>query len=232
MQNVDPEEIKKFSKLAANWWDPEGEFKPLHDINPIRFNYIDKITSVRGKKVLDVGCGGGLLCEAMAKSGGIVKGIDLSEKAIKVAQIHLLESKLDVDYDVTSAEELSEIEANRYDIVTCLEMLEHTPNPASTVNACSKLLKEGGWAVFSTINRNLKAYLFAILGAEYILKMLPIGTHHYEKLLRPSEVANFCLRAGLEVDDFMGMTYNPITKKYTLKRDTSVNYLVVARKRS
>ncbi len=231
MNNVDPEEIKKFSKLAANWWDPNSEFKPLHDINPIRFDYIDKLTSVSGKKILDVGCGGGLLCEEMTKNGAIVKGIDLSEKAIKVAQIHLLESKLEVTYEVTSAEELSKLESEKYDVVTCLKMLEHTPHPASTVKACSDLLKDGGWAIFSTINRNLKAYLFAIIGAEYILKMLPVGTHEYEKLLKPSEVASFCTDAGLEVNDLMGMTYNPITKKYTLKRDTSVNYLLVARKR-
>ncbi len=232
MSNVDQSEINKFSKLAENWWDPNSEFKPLHDINPLRFKYINKLYPVLGKRVLDVGCGGGILCEEIAKNGGLVKGIDLSEKAIKVAQIHLLESQLDVDYQLISAEQLAIEEPQQYDLVTCLEMLEHTPDPQSTVSACAQLVKPNGLVVFSTINRNLKSYVFAILGAEYILKLLPIGTHDYEKLIRPSELANFCRKSNMNLVDIAGMTYNPISKKYALKNDTSVNYILVARRQT
>ena len=230
MNNVDPEEIKKFSKLAENWWNPNSQFKPLHDINPLRFNYINEHYPVADKNVLDVGCGGGLLCEEIARNGGRVKGIDLSEKAITVAKIHLTESKLDVNYELSSAEALVATESGQYDVVTCLEMLEHTPDPLSTVVACSKLIKEGGVAIFSTINRNPKSYLFAIIGAEYVLKLLPIGTHSYEKFIRPSELTDYCSSAGLNLEHLIGMTYNPIIKKYSLNRDTSVNYILAARK--
>ncbi|MAW34087.1 MAG: bifunctional 3-demethylubiquinol 3-O-methyltransferase/2-polyprenyl-6-hydroxyphenol methylase [Proteobacteria bacterium] len=230
MNNVDPEEIKKFSKLAENWWNPNSQFKPLHDINPLRFTYINERYPVADKNILDVGCGGGLLCEEIARNGGRVKGIDLSEKAITVAKIHLQESKLDVSYELSSAEALVATESGQYDVVTCLEMLEHTPDPLSTVVACSKLVTEGGVVIFSTINRNPKSYLFAIIGAEYVLKLLPIGTHSYEKFIRPSELTDYCLSAGLNLEHLIGMTYNPIVKKYSLNRDTSVNYILAARK--
>jgi len=230
MHNFDKNEIEKFSDLAESWWDPTSQFKPLHDINPLRFNFINKNCPVKGKKILDVGCGGGLLCEEMAKNGAHVKGIDLSDRAISVAKIHLLESKLKVDYDVTAAEDLTTTESGKYDIITCLEMLEHTPDPASTVKACAKLIKKNGAVFFSTINRNAKAYLFAIIGAEYVLKLLPKGTHDYEKFVKPSELASFCRDAEMNIDSTIGMTYNPITKTYSLNRDTSVNYIVIAKK--
>ena len=226
--NVDADEIRKFSDLAHRWWDPTSEFRPLHEINPLRVAWIDQVARLAGKATVDVGCGGGVLSESMARRGARVKGIDLGEKPLKVAQLHLLESNLDVDYEKIAAEQLAEREPARYDVVTCMEVLEHVPNPASTVNACAKLAKPGADLFFATINRNPKSYLFAIVGAEYVLRMLPRGTHDYAKLIKPSELARFARDAGLEVKEVIGMTYNPITKVYSLGRDTDVNYLVHA----
>jgi len=226
--NVDADEIRKFSDLAHRWWDPTSEFRPLHEINPLRVAWIDQVARLAGKATLDVGCGGGVLSESMARRSARVKGIDLGEKPLKVAQLHLLESNLDVDYEKIAAEQLAEREPARYDVVTCMEVLEHVPDPASTVNACAKLAKPGADLFFATINRNPKSYLFAIVGAEYVLRMLPRGTHDYAKLIKPSELARFARDAGLEVKEVIGMTYNPITKVYSLGRDTDVNYLVHA----
>ena len=226
--NVDADEIRKFSELAHRWWDPSSEFRPLHEINPLRVAWIDQIARLGGKSTLDVGCGGGVLSEAMAKRGARVKGIDLAEKPLKVAQLHLLESGLEIDYEKIAAEHLGDREPERYDVVTCMEVLEHVPDPASTVSACAKLAKPGGDLFFATINRNPKSYLFAIVGAEYVLRLLPRGTHDYAKLIKPSELARFARDAGLEVREVIGMTYNPITKIYSLGRDTDVNYLVHA----
>ncbi|HVS26345.1 MAG TPA: bifunctional 2-polyprenyl-6-hydroxyphenol methylase/3-demethylubiquinol 3-O-methyltransferase UbiG [Burkholderiales bacterium] len=228
MVNVDPTELEKFNELAHRWWDPGAEFKPLHDINPLRLDYIDKIAGLKGKAVLDVGCGGGILAESMAVRGAKVAGIDLSEKALKVAQLHLMESGNQVDYRMVAVEELARKEPQHYDIVTCMEFLEHVPNPASAVKACCELIKPGGHAFFSTLNRNLKSYLLAIIGAEYILRLLPRGTHDYAKLIKPSELARFCRDAGLNVEHITGMTYNPFTKIYALGPDTDVNYLLHA----
>ncbi len=230
MINVDPAELDKFSELAHRWWDPNSEFKPLHDINPLRLAYIDSIVGLQGKRVLDVGCGGGILAEAMARSGAEVTGIDLGEKALKVAQLHLLESGLSVDYRHVSAEELAEQQPDHFDVVTCMELLEHVPDPASTVSACAKLAKAGGWCVFATINRTPKAYLYAIIGAEYVLKLLPRGTHDYGKFIRPSELARDCRNARLDTQATIGMSYNPISRKYSLENDASVNYILCARK--
>ncbi len=230
MINVDPAELNKFNELAHRWWDPNSEFKPLHDINPLRLEYIDSLIGLDGKRVLDVGCGGGILAEAMASRGADVTGIDLGDKGLKVAQIHLLESGLSVEYRHVSAEELAQEQPGRYDIVTCMEMLEHVPDPAITVRACAELVRPGGWCVFATINRTAKAYLFAIIGAEYVLKLLPKGTHDYSKLIRPSELARDCRSAGLEAQTTIGMSYNPVTKKYGLGNDISVNYILCARK--
>jgi 2-polyprenyl-6-hydroxyphenyl methylase/3-demethylubiquinone-9 3-methyltransferase len=224
--NVDAEELNKFSELAHKWWDKSSEFKPLHEINPLRLNYINGMVSLEGKRVLDVGCGGGILSESMAEKSAQVTGIDLGEKALRVAQLHSLESGVDVDYRLISAEELAGQEGGTYDVVTCLEMLEHVPVPASIVSACAKLVKPGGHVFFSTINRNPKAYAFAVLGAEYILQMLPKGTHDYAKFIKPSELASFSRQAGLTLQDQVGMSYNPITKHYSLNKDVSVNYLV------
>ena len=224
--NVDAVEINKFSELAHKWWDKNSEFKPLHEINPLRLNYINDTVSLAGKRVLDVGCGGGILSESMAEKGAQVTGIDLGEKALKVAQLHSLESGVAVDYRLIAAEVLAEQEAGTYDVVTCLEMLEHVPDPASVVSACAKLVKPGGHVFFSTINRNPKAYAFAVLGAEYILQMLPKGTHDYAKFIKPSELASFARQADLTLQDQAGMSYNPITKHYSLNKDVSVNYLV------
>jgi 2-polyprenyl-6-hydroxyphenyl methylase/3-demethylubiquinone-9 3-methyltransferase len=224
--NVDPAEIAKFSELAHRWWDPTSEFRPLHEINPLRLDYIDRKAKLAGKDVLDIGCGGGLLTEAMAERGARVSGIDLSERALKVAQLHLYESGRSVDYRLLSAEACAQAEPARFDVVTCMELLEHVPDPQSTVSACAALLRPGGSAFFSTIARNPKAYLYAILGAEYLLKLLPRGTHDYAKFIRPSELAAMCRRAGLEVVDMIGMTYNPLTRRYALEADTSVNYIV------
>ena len=224
--NADPQELAKFSELAHRWWDPTSEFKPLHQINPLRLGWIDGIAALKGKSVVDIGCGGGILAEAMAKLGARVKGIDLSEKALKVAMLHLLESRLDVNYEEISAEALAQREPGQYDALTCMEMLEHVPDPASTVSACAQLVKPGGQVFFSTINRNPKSYLFAVIGAEYILRLLPRGTHDYAKFLRPSELARHCRAAGLTLKSVIGMSYNPLTKVYALNNDASVNYLM------
>ena len=224
--NFDQAELNKFSELAHKWWDKTSQFKPLHDINPLRLNYIDKAVSLKGKTVLDVGCGGGILSESMASIGAIVTGIDLGEKALKVAQLHSLESGIAVDYQLVSAEDLAEKQSTCFDVVTCLEMLEHVPNPASVVAACAKLVKPGGHVFFSTINRNPKAYLFAVIGAEYVLNMLPRGTHDYAKFIKPSELASYIRPAGLSLLGQIGMSYNPITKHYWLSSDVSVNYMM------
>ncbi len=226
--NADPAELAKFSALAHRWWDPESEFKPLHQINPLRLDWIQGIAALADKAALDVGCGGGILAEAMARGGARVKGIDLSEKALKVAQFHLLESRLPVEYELSSAEALAAREPQSYDLVTCMEVLEHVPDPASTVRACAALARPGAPVFFSTLNRSPKSYLFAVIGAEYVLKLLPRGTHDYAKFIRPSELSRHCRDAGLEVREIIGMTYNPFTKVYSLGRDTSVNYLVHA----
>jgi 2-polyprenyl-6-hydroxyphenyl methylase/3-demethylubiquinone-9 3-methyltransferase len=226
--NVDPQEVAKFSDLAHRWWDPTSEFKPLHDINPLRLGWIDRCVGLAGKRVLDVGCGGGLLTEGMAGCGASVTGIDLSEKALGVAHLHMLESGCNVDYRLVAAETLAAEAPASFDAVTCLEMLEHVPDPASTIAACAALVKPGGQVFFSTINRNPKAYLFAVIGAEYILNLLPKGTHDYAKFLRPAELARFARQAGLEVNEVIGMTYNPFTQTYRLGNDTSVNYLMRA----
>lgn len=228
--NVDPSEIAKFEALASRWWDKTSEFKPLHDINPLRVNYIDERASLAGKKVLDVGCGGGILSEAMAHRGATVSGIDMGEAPLAVAQLHSLESGVSINYRQITAEELSEQEAGTYDIVTCLEMLEHVPSPLSVIQACQRLLKPGGDLFLSTINRNPKSYLFAIIGAEHILKMLPKGTHEFKKFIKPSELANYVRNANLEMLDLTGMTYNPIIKEYKLSRDVDVNYLMHTKK--
>ena len=224
--NFDQAELNKFSELAHKWWDKTSEFKPLHDINPLRLNYIDKAVSLKGKTVLDVGCGGGILSESMASIGAVVTGIDLGEKALKVAQLHSLESSVAVDYQFISVEDLAEKQPSSFDVVTCLEMLEHVPNPASVVAACAKLVKPGGHVFFSTINRNPKAYLFAVIGAEYVLNMLPRGTHDYAKFIKPSELASFVRPTGLSLLSQIGMSYNPITKHYWLSSDVSVNYMM------
>ena len=224
--NADPAELRKFSDLAHRWWDPGSEFKPLHEINPLRLGWIDRKASLAGKKVLDVGCGGGILSESMAAAGAHVTGIDLSEKALGVARLHLFESGQKVDYHHDSAEAFAQKHAGEFDVVTCMEMLEHVPDPSSTVSACARLVKPGGHVFFSTLNRNFKSYLFAVIGAEYVLKLLPRGTHEYAKFLKPSELARFSREAGLDTLELIGMSYNPITKVYSLGRDTDVNYLV------
>ena len=228
--NVDQAELEKFSALASRWWDPNSEFRPLHQINPLRLDWIDALASIQGKKVVDVGCGGGILAESMAKLGATVKGIDLAEKSLKVAQLHGLESGVKVDYEAISAENLADREAGQYDVVTCMEMLEHVPDPSATIAACSKMVKPGGWVFFSTINRNPKSFLFAIIGAEYLLRILPKGTHEYAKFIKPSELADAARDAGLELQEMLGMSYNPITQVYSLGRDTSVNYLMAYRR--
>lgn len=228
--NADPAEVQKFSDLAHRWWDPTSEFKPLHEINPLRLRWIDQHASLAGKKVLDVGCGGGILSESMAALGATVTGIDLSDKALGVARLHLFESGLKVDYHHTSAEEFAAGNPGSFDVVTCMEMLEHVPDPASTVAACARLVRPGGHVFFSTLNRNFKAYLFAVIGAEYVLKLLPRGTHEYAKFIKPSELARFCREAELETAELLGMNYNPITQTYSLGQDTSVNYLLQARR--
>ena len=230
VQNVDPAEVAKFSDLAHRWWDPNSEFRPLHELNPLRLGWIDKLVSLNDKRVVDVGCGGGILTESMAALGADVTGIDLSEKAISVAKLHLLESGHKVTYDKISAEEFAALHAGEFDVVTCMEMLEHVPDPASTVRACAALVKPGGWCIFSTINRNPKAYLFAVIGAEYILNLLPRGTHDYAKFLRPSELSAMARNTGLDMQTMMGMTYNPLTKQFALTSDTSVNYLIATRR--
>jgi len=228
--NADQQELDKFSQLAHRWWDPSSEFKPLHDINPLRLEYIDSLAGLNGKRVLDVGCGGGILSESMAARSANVTGIDLGEKALKVAKLHLLESGQKVDYRLIAVEALAQQEPEQYDVVTCMEMLEHVPDPASIVRACSQLVKPGGHVFFSTLNRNLKSYLFAVIGAEYVLNMLPRGTHEYAKFLKPSELARHCRASGLLVDEVTGMSYNPLSKVYSLGCDTSVNYMLACRR--
>jgi len=227
--NVDPQEVAKFSELAHRWWDPSSEFRPLHEINPLRLDWIDKLAMLAGARVLDVGCGGGILAEAMAERGAAVKGIDLSQKALTVAELHRLEMGVGgVEYELKSPEQLAEEEPARYAVVTCMEMLEHVPDPASVVRACAQLAAAGGHVFFSTINRNARAYLMAIIGAEYVLGLLPRGTHDYNKLIKPSELARACRAAGLEVTEMMGLQYNPLSRRYRLAPDTSVNYMVHA----
>ena len=223
--NADPAEIQKFSDLAHRWWDPSSEFRPLHEINPLRLEWINQRVPLSGKNVIDVGCGGGILAESMAKKGAIVTGIDLSEKALKVADLHGLESGVSVRYKNIPAEEMAEAEAGQYDVVTCMEMLEHVPDPSSIIRACTKLLKPGGHVFFSTLNRNVKSYLFAIFGAEYVLQLLPKGTHDYAKFITPAELSKDVRNAGLELNAMKGLSYNPLTKIYSLNNDTSVNYM-------
>lgn len=230
MINADPLELEKFSQLAHRWWDPNSEFKPLHDINPLRLDYINRAIPLAGRDVLDVGCGGGILAEGMDRLGAAVTGIDLGDKPLQVAKLHLLESGLKVDYRKIAVEALAQDMPAQFDVVTCMEMLEHVPNPAKTVAACAALVKPGGWVFFSTLNRNIKSYLFAVIGAEYVLNMLPRGTHDYAKFIRPSELAQFCRSAGLSVANISGMSYNPLNKAYSLGRDTGVNYLFACRR--
>ena len=229
--NVDPAELAKFGALAHRWWDPTSEFKPLHDINPLRLDYIAaRCGGLRDKRVLDVGCGGGILAEAMARAGAIVTGIDLSEKPLGVARLHQLESGVAVDYHLVAAEAFAAEVPASFDVVTCMELLEHVPDPASTVAACARLVKPGGLVVCATINRNAKAYLFAVIGAEYVLTLLPRGTHEYARFLKPAEVAALARSAGLEIDAITGMTYNPFTRVYRLAPDTAVNYIATFRR--
>jgi len=228
--NIDQAELDKFGALASRWWDPDSEFKPLHAINPLRLGFILEKTRLKGKKVVDIGCGGGILSESLAQQGADVTAIDMSEAPLKVAKLHLYESQLKIDYRQTTAEQLSHEQAGQYDIVTCMEMLEHVPDPASVVEACQKLVKPGGWVFFSTINRNPKSYLFAIVGAEYILNLLPKGTHDYARFIRPSELGRWLRQSSLEMDSIIGMGYNPLLAQYFLSADTSVNYLMATQK--
>ncbi len=223
--NAAPAEIAKFDKLASRWWDSQGDMKPLHDINPLRLRYIEQHADIKGKRVLDVGCGGGLLSEAMAAAGAEVTGIDLATEALQVAKLHLLESGLKADYRAISAERLAASEPDSFDVVTCMELLEHVPDPASLVAACARLVKPGGKVFFSTINRNTKSYLLAIVAAERVLRMLPAGTHHYRQFIRPSELDGFARDAGLDIRDLRGIVYNPLLRRYSLGRDVDVNYL-------
>ncbi|MBC7415152.1 MAG: bifunctional 2-polyprenyl-6-hydroxyphenol methylase/3-demethylubiquinol 3-O-methyltransferase UbiG [Herminiimonas sp.] len=224
--NADPLELQKFSDLAHRWWDPTSEFRPLHEINPLRLEWINARVSLAGKNIIDIGCGGGILAEAMARKGATVTGIDLSEKALDVADLHSLESGVKVRYEKISAEDMAAREPASYDVVTCMEMLEHVPDPSAIVRACAQLVKPGGRVFFSTLNRNPKSYLFAIIGAEYLLRLLPRGTHDYAKFIKPAELGHFMRNAGLNLDAIKGMTYNPLTKIYSLNQDTSVNYMV------
>ena len=229
--NVDPNEIRKFEELASRWWDKNSEFKPLHDINPLRANWIDNIAPVAEKKVLDVGCGGGILSEALAQRGADVTGIDMGDAPLGVAKLHQLESGLSINYQKSTAEDFAKEHENSFDIVTCLEMLEHVPDPSSVINACAKMVKPGGTVFFSTINRNPKAFLLAIVGAEYVLRMLPRGTHEYAKFIRPSELANWVREADLQVNQMTGLLYNPLTKSYKLSAsDVDVNYMISTQK--
>jgi 2-polyprenyl-6-hydroxyphenyl methylase/3-demethylubiquinone-9 3-methyltransferase len=229
--NADPAELAKFSDLAHRWWDLEGEFRPLHQINPLRLAWIKGLCPLAGLNVLDVGCGGGVLSDAMARSGAQVTGIDLSEKALRVAQLHAMEAQMpNVLYREVSAEALAAEQPGTFDVVTCMEMLEHVPDPASVVQACAALVKPGGWVFFSTLNRNPKSFLFAIVGAEYVLNLLPKGTHEYAKMIRPSELASYCRSAELDLRHARGMEYNPLTKRYWMSDDTSVNYLLATQK--
>jgi 2-polyprenyl-6-hydroxyphenyl methylase / 3-demethylubiquinone-9 3-methyltransferase len=229
--NADPQELAKFSNLAHRWWDPESEFRPLHQINPLRLDWIETHARVAAKRVLDVGCGGGILSDAMARRGADVLGIDLATKALKVAQLHAVEAATpSVEYREVAVETLAAESPAQFDMLTCMEMLEHVPDPASIVAACAKLVKPGGWLFFSTLNRNPKSFLFAIVGAEHVLKLLPKGTHEYAKFIRPSELAQWCRRSGLTLTDTRGLEYNPFTRRYWLSADTSVNYMIACRK--
>ncbi len=229
--NVDPHEIRKFEELASRWWDRNSEFKPLHDINPLRANWIDNLAPVAEKTILDVGCGGGILCEALAQRGAVVTGIDMGDAPLAVGNLHKLESGVAVNYEKSTAEDYAESHAEAFDTVTCLEMLEHVPDPSSVVAACAAMCKPGGTVFFSTINRNPKSYLLAVIGVEYVLRMLPKGTHEYSKFIRPSELGQWIREAGLEIDQMTGLLYNPITKTYKLdERDVDVNYMICARK--
>jgi len=232
MTNADPKELAKFSELAHKWWDPESEFRPLHQINPLRLGWITQCAGpLDGRQIVDVGCGGGILSEAMARQGAQVLGVDLAERSLKVAQLHAMEAGIDnVRYREVAAEVLADEQPGQFDIVTCMEMVEHVPDPAAIVAACAKLVKPGGWVFLSTLNRNPKSFLFAIVGAEYLLRMLPAGTHEYAKFIRPSELATWCRSAGLDLLQTRGMEYNPLTKRYWLSDDTSVNYLLACRK--
>ena len=231
MSNVDAQELAKFSELAHRWWDPESEFRPLHQINPLRLEWLDHLAVLRGKQVLDVGCGGGILAEAMARRSAHVTGIDLAARPLGVARLHALEAGVDnVDYREIATEELAAEAPGRFDVVTCMEMLEHVPDPAAVVRACSTLAKPGGWVFFSTLNRNPKSFLFAIIGAEYVLNLLPKGTHEYARFIKPSELARWCRDGGLALQSSRGMEYNPLTRRYSMSGSTSVNYLVACRK--
>lgn len=230
MSNVDDLEIDKFSQLAHKWWDKDSEFKPLHEINPLRLDYIDDFAGIKDLKVLDVGCGGGILAESMALRGAQVTGIDLAKKSLKVAQLHSLESGVAVEYRCVAVEDLADESAGSFDVVTCMEMLEHVPDPESVVRSCARLVKPGGWVFFSTLNRNAKAYLLAVVGAEYVLNMLPRGTHEYARFLKPSELSRMARNAGLEIANVSGMSYHPLTRIYALGDDTQVNYLMATRR--
>jgi 2-polyprenyl-6-hydroxyphenyl methylase/3-demethylubiquinone-9 3-methyltransferase len=231
MTNADPQELAKFSELAHRWWDPESEFRPLHQINPLRLEWIDELAGLRGKQVLDVGCGGGILAEAMARRAQAVTGIDLATRPLGVARLHALEAGVtNVDYREVAAETLAAQSPSSFDVVTCMEMLEHVPEPASVVSACTTLVRPGGWVFFSTLNRNPKSFLFAIIGAEYVLRLLPKGTHEYARFIRPSELARWCRDSGLQLQASRGMQYNPLTRRYWLSDDTSVNYLFACRR--
>jgi 2-polyprenyl-6-hydroxyphenyl methylase/3-demethylubiquinone-9 3-methyltransferase len=228
MINADPQELQKFSDLAHRWWDPTSEFRPLHEINPLRLEWIHARAGLAGKRVIDIGCGGGILTEAMARKGATVTGIDLSEKALKVADLHSLESGVTVHYEKIAAEDMALREPASFDVVTCMEMLEHVPDPAAIVRACAQLVKPGGHVFFSTLNRNPKSYLFAVIGAEYVLRLLPRGTHDFAKFITPAELGQFMRNASLEVDAIKGLTYNPFTRVYSLNQDTSVNYMMAS----
>lgn len=228
MANVEAAEVSKFAELAHQWWDTQGVFKPLHQLNPLRLNYIDSRAQLSGKQVLDVGCGGGILSESMAQRGAQVTGIDLAEKSLQVAQLHALEANVQLDYRCVAVEALAQEKPQTFDVVTCMEMLEHVPDPASVVRACAALVKPGGHVFFSTLNRNAKAYLMAVVGAEYVLNLLPRGTHDYSKFIKPSELAAWMRQAGLELQHQTGVTYNPLNKQYSLTTDTSVNYMLHA----
>jgi 2-polyprenyl-6-hydroxyphenyl methylase/3-demethylubiquinone-9 3-methyltransferase len=230
MTNVDPHEVQKFSEMAHHWWDPNAEFKPLHDLNPVRLDWIDAHAHLMGKRALDIGCGGGILSESMAVRGAKVKGIDLATSALGVADLHSLESGVEVEYEEIAAEALAAREPATYDVVTCMEMLEHVPSPAAIVEACATLVKPGGWVFFSTLNRNAKAYLFAVIGAEYIARMLPRGTHDYARFIKPSELGGFARAARLDVVEIKGIVYRPFSKRFTLSDDTSINYLMACRR--
>ena len=224
--NLDPLEVAKFGELAHRWWDPLSEFRPLHEINPLRLNWIREKVNIAGKTVVDIGCGGGILSESLARAGANVKGIDLADKALRVAKLHSLETGVKVDYEKIAAEDLAASHPASFDVVTCMEMLEHVPDPQSSITACATLAKPGAHVFFSTINRNAKAYLLAVIGAEYVLRMLPKGTHDYSRFIKPSELDRWCRHAGLEIRQIVGLTYNPVTKTYGLGQDTDVNYLV------